>query len=174
MFGYTSAEAVGRSIRMIIPADRQHEEDFVLGRIRAGEMVDHYETKRIRKDGTELDISLTISPILDDRGEVIGASKIARDITERTRLRAAARQQAQIAQQLSQIGAAVAASLDQGAIIQKVTDAAMMVTGAELGAFLYNATDGESGEAYMWYTRSGTPNDALGHYPAAGPTGVFV
>jgi PAS domain S-box-containing protein len=174
MFGYTSAEAVGRSIRMIIPADRQHEEDFVLGRIRAGEMVDHYETKRIRKDGTELDISLTISPILDDRGEVIGASKIARDITERTRLRAAARQQAQIAQQLSQIGAAVAASLDQGAIIQKVTDAAMMVTGAELGAFLYNATDGESGEAYMWYTRSGTPNDALGHYPAAAPTGVFV
>ena len=83
MFGYTAEEAVGRSIRMIIPADRQAEEDMVLARIRAGEALTHFETIRQRKDGTLIPISLTVSPIHDDDGRVIGASKIARDISER-------------------------------------------------------------------------------------------
>src|SRR4051812_17919169 len=83
MFGYTAAEAVGRSIRMIIPADRQHEEDYVLSQIRAGKAIRHYETIRQRKDGSPIPISLTVSPIYDDDGTVIGASKIARDITDR-------------------------------------------------------------------------------------------
>src|SRR5829696_6395425 len=64
MFGYTSEEAVGKSIRMIIPADRQFEEDTVLGRIRAGQSVTHFETLRQHKDGTIVPISLTVSPIL--------------------------------------------------------------------------------------------------------------
>src|SRR5579862_45434 len=68
MFGYSAAEAIGRSIRMIIPADRQHEEDMVLARIRAGEAVTHFETLRRRKDGTLLPISLTVSPIFDEAG----------------------------------------------------------------------------------------------------------
>ena len=68
MFGYTAAEAVGKSIRMIIPADRQSEEDLVLSRIRAGQSVTHYETIRERKDGTQIPISLTVSPIYDDAG----------------------------------------------------------------------------------------------------------
>ena len=85
MFGYTAGEAIGQSIRMIIPRDRQDEEDAVLDRIRRGEHVDHYETIRCRKDGTTLPISLSVSPILDEQGVVIGASKIARDITERKR-----------------------------------------------------------------------------------------
>src|SRR5215216_6627831 len=91
MFGYTAAEAVGRSIRMIIPADRQTEEDIVLGRIRNGQAMQHFETIRQRKDGTRLPISLTVSPIYDDSGKVIGASKIARDITDRKRADAMAR-----------------------------------------------------------------------------------
>ena len=85
MFGYTAAEAIGQSIRMIIPADRQGEEDMVLARIRAGEAITHFETIRQRKDGTLIPISLTVSPIHDDAGQVIGASKIARDISERMR-----------------------------------------------------------------------------------------
>ena len=85
MFGYTAAEAVGQSIRIIIPADRQHEEDYVLGQIRAGRPVRHYETIRQRKDGSTLPISLTVSPIFNEHGEVIGASKIARDVSERKR-----------------------------------------------------------------------------------------
>ena len=91
MFGYTEAEAVGQSIRMIIPDDRQAEEDMVLGRIRAGKALTHFETIRQRKDGSLIPISLTVSPIHSDDGQVIGASKIARDITERTQLLAEAR-----------------------------------------------------------------------------------
>jgi PAS domain S-box-containing protein len=94
MFGYTAAEAIGRSIRMIIPADRQDEEEMVLSRVRAGESISHFDTIRQRKDGTLIPISLTVSPIHDDAGRVIGASKIARDISERERLLAAAREHA--------------------------------------------------------------------------------
>jgi PAS domain S-box-containing protein len=85
IFGYTAAEAVGRHITMIIPADRLSEEDEVLARIRRGEHVDHFETVRQRKDGRLIDISLTVSPIHNAAGQVIGASKIARDISERRR-----------------------------------------------------------------------------------------
>ncbi len=86
MFGYTAPEIIGRSIRIVIPDDRQSEEDEVLARIRRGERVDHFETMRKRKDGTLFPVSLTISPILDDTGRVVGASKIARDISDRKRL----------------------------------------------------------------------------------------
>jgi PAS domain S-box-containing protein len=83
MFGYTSAEAVGQNITLIIPPERRHEEDTVLARIRAGQSVDHFETVRVRKDGQTVDVSLTISPVRGAGNEVIGASKIARDITAR-------------------------------------------------------------------------------------------
>jgi PAS domain S-box-containing protein len=85
MFGYTAAEMIGSSIRRIIPADRQSEEDTVLAAIRAGRRVDHFETVRKGRDGRLLPISLTVSPILDGEGKVIGASKIARDISDRKR-----------------------------------------------------------------------------------------
>ena len=85
LFGYTADEAVGRPITMIIPADRQEEEPAILDRLKRGERVDHFETIRVRKDGSRADISLSISPIRDESGRVTGASKIARDITERKR-----------------------------------------------------------------------------------------
>ena len=90
IFGYTADEAIGKSIRIIIPAERQPEEDDVLAHIRQGLTVDHFETVRQRKDGTLLDVSVTISPVRNAEGRVIGASKIARDITEQRRLRAIA------------------------------------------------------------------------------------
>src|SRR5215203_6395658 len=83
LFGYSAEEAIGRSIRMIIPNDRQHEEDEVLAQIRAGSPVTHFETIRQHKSGRLVPISLSVSPIYDDAGAVIGASKIARDITDR-------------------------------------------------------------------------------------------
>jgi PAS domain S-box-containing protein len=83
IFGYTPEEAVGQNIRMIIPADRWAEEDEVLARIGRGERVDHFETIRRAKDGHLLNISLTVSPIKDASGRIVGASKVARDITER-------------------------------------------------------------------------------------------
>lgn len=81
VFGYTSAEIVGKSITTIIPADRQHEEPVILARLRKGERIDHYETIRQRKDETLLDVSVTISPIRNSHGEIVGASKVARDVT---------------------------------------------------------------------------------------------
>ena len=89
LFGYTSAETVGQSVTMLIPPDRLDEEPNILARLKRGERVDHFETIRRKKDGTLIDISLTISPVRDGRGTVIGASKIARDISERKRAEAA-------------------------------------------------------------------------------------
>jgi PAS domain S-box-containing protein len=83
LFGYTAEEAVGKPVTILIPPDRHDEELAILARIRRGERIDHYETVRIRKHGSRIDISLTVSPIKNAEGKIIGASKIARDITER-------------------------------------------------------------------------------------------
>jgi len=88
IFGYTSEEAVGRSIRMLIPPDRSFEEDIVLARIARGERVPPFDTVRWRKDDTLVDVSVTVSPIRDESGAIVGASKIARDISERKRIEA--------------------------------------------------------------------------------------
>jgi PAS domain S-box-containing protein len=85
IFGYAPEEVIGKSITILIPEDRLDEEPNILHRIRKGERIDHFETIRRRKDGTLLNISLTISPVMNADGEVVGASKIARDITDRVR-----------------------------------------------------------------------------------------
>ena len=92
LFGYTPEEAIGQHITLIIPADRTDEETEILARIRRGDRVDHFETIRIRKDRTRLNISLTISPVKDLNGNVMGASKVARDITDRKRAEEALRE----------------------------------------------------------------------------------
>jgi PAS domain S-box-containing protein len=92
IFGYTAEEMVGQSIAILMPPDRTDEEVSILRRIAAGERVDHFETVRIRKDGGMVELSVTISPIQSADGRVIGASKIARDITERKRIEAVARE----------------------------------------------------------------------------------
>lgn len=161
MFGYTAAEAIGRSIRILIPDDLQAEEDGVLAKIRAGESIDHYETIRQKKDGTKLSISLTVSPIRDDSGRVIGASKIARDITEQVRLRTIAREHAINTEHLAQVGAVVASSLDRDTIVQKVTDMATELTGAEIGAFFYIVRDVHTGAAHVLHKLSGPGKDSF-------------
>jgi PAS domain S-box-containing protein len=83
LFGYTAAEAIGRPVTMLIPPERHDEEPRIIARIRAGERIEHYETVRRRRDGSSVDISLSVSPMKDARGTIVGASKIARDITER-------------------------------------------------------------------------------------------
>jgi PAS domain S-box-containing protein len=85
LFGYTAEEAIGRHISMIIPLDRRDEETRILARLSQGKRIDHFDTIRMRKDGTTFEISLSISPVRDVAGKIIGASKIARDITERKR-----------------------------------------------------------------------------------------
>lgn len=85
IFGYTPEEAIGMPVTMLIPSDHDDEEPEIISRIRRGERVDHYETVRLRKDGTRIDISLCVSPIRDAQGTVVGASKISRDISARRR-----------------------------------------------------------------------------------------
>jgi PAS domain S-box-containing protein len=86
LFGYTASEAVGQHISLIIPADRRNEETVIIERIKRGERIEHFDTIRIRKDKALLEISLTISPVRDANGRIVGASKIARDISQRKRI----------------------------------------------------------------------------------------
>ena len=96
MFGYTREEAVGQHITLVIPEDRRDEEVKIVERLRRGDRVDHFETVRVRKDGTLLDLSLTISPVKDAAGRVVGASKVARDITERKQVEQALAERARL------------------------------------------------------------------------------
>ena len=91
LFGYTAEEVIGKSITILIPPERLNEEEMILSRISRGEPLDHFETVRVAKDGRRIHISLTVSPIHNAEGHVIGASKIARDITERKETEAALR-----------------------------------------------------------------------------------
>jgi PAS domain S-box-containing protein len=157
MFGYPAHEAIGKSIRLIIPADRQAEEDHVLASIRSGRAVRQFETIRQRKDGTLIPISLTVSPVRDEHGVVVGASKIARDISEQSRLRAAAEEQARTTSRLSEVGAVLASSLDREVIVERVIRLATELTGARFGGFFHSEMDPRSGETRMLHTAFGTP-----------------
>ncbi len=86
LFGFSAEEAIGRHISLVIPPERIAEEDKIIASLKAGQRIEHFETERVRSDGRRITVSLTISPIKDDSGNVIGASKIVRDITERKRL----------------------------------------------------------------------------------------
>ncbi len=112
LFGYTAAEAIGRPIMIIIPSERVEEEAFVMARIRAGVRVEPFETVRRRKDGTFVDVSVTVSPIRGSSGEIVGASKIARPITEQTIVRREAAEARERLAFLAEVGAALGSSLD--------------------------------------------------------------
>ena len=99
IFGYTAEEMIGTSIMRLIPPDRQTEEQEILSRIRRGERVDHFETIRLAKDGRQLNISVTVSPIKDSDGRVVGASKVARDVTERKKAEEALRKASEEAEE---------------------------------------------------------------------------
>jgi PAS domain S-box-containing protein len=125
MFGYTAAEAIGKSIRIIIPPDRHDEEVAVLDRIRRGERVDHYETIRCRKDGRCLPISLTVSPIHDERGVVVGASKIARDISDRKRAEEAREREHRRVEFFARVAETLSKSLDYEETLKNVAHLAV-------------------------------------------------
>jgi PAS domain S-box-containing protein len=181
IFGYAAVEAVGRSIHLIIPDDRRGEEDNVLAHIRRGEKVDHFETIRRRKDGSFIPISLTVSPIRDEAGVVIGASKIARDITERKQaeedratLLALAQEHASVAEKLNQVGSQVAAALDTNSVVQAVTDAATEVTGAEFGAFFSRSSERQGRDGYQLRALSGAAVEGFSSLPPPRATALIA
>ena len=101
IFGYSAAEAIGQPIKMLFPPDRLDEEDYLLNQIRAGTKVSHYESERLCKDGKRIIVSITLSPIRDVSGQIIGASKIARDVTEQKRIGRALEEQNTLLRQMS-------------------------------------------------------------------------
>jgi PAS domain S-box-containing protein len=117
LFGYTAGEAVGRHITLLIPEERRFEEERILAALRRGDRVDHFETVRVAKDGRRLEISLSVSPVRDADGKIVGASKVARDVTERRRAeRALAQQREWFRVTLASIGDAVITTDRAGAV----------------------------------------------------------
>ncbi|HKS37446.1 MAG TPA: PAS domain S-box protein [Verrucomicrobiae bacterium] len=129
IFGYTAAEAVDQSILMLIPTDRVNEEQKILEQLRKGERTEHFETVRKRKDGTLVDVSLSVSPIKDSRGKIIGASKIARDITRRRQDEEAVRQNDALKAAILDSTMDAILSIDSGGKIHEWNKAATAIFG---------------------------------------------
>jgi PAS domain S-box-containing protein len=172
LFGFTAEEMIGSPILRVIPPERHHEEEHILSRIRRGERVDRYETVRVHKSGAPIEISLTVSPIKDASGKIIGAAKIAHDISERRRIEQSLREEAFALETLNRLGSAVASQLDLERVVQIVTDAATDLTGAEFGAFFYNVVN-ESKESYWLYSLSGASREQFAKFPMPRNTAIF-
>jgi len=172
IFGFTAEEVIGKPITIIIPPDHLDEEPNILARLRAGERIDHYETVRMRKDGERLNISLTVSPIKGPSGKIVGASKIARDITPRKHYERMLREQADALRTLNEVGKLISAELDLHKTVQAVTDAATALTGAKYGSFFYNVLN-EEGASYMLHTLAGAPRELFEDFPMPRATDLF-
>ncbi|MBV9904276.1 MAG: PAS domain S-box protein, partial [Alphaproteobacteria bacterium] len=172
VFGYAAAEAIGKPIRMLIPHELQAEEDMILARIRRGEHIDHYQAVRRHKSGRHIHVSLSISPIRNRSGEIVGAAKIARDISARIHAEQQLEQQRIRLEWLNRIAKVLARDLDLDRIVQTVTDVATELTGAQFGAFFYNVTN-DAGESYQLYTLAGAPRSAFEQFPMPRNTAVF-
>jgi PAS domain S-box-containing protein len=116
LFGYSAEEAIGRSVIMLIPAPLRAEEAMILSRLSRGERVEHYETRRLRKDGTEFEVSLSVSPIRDAQGAIVGAAKIARDISEARRLQ---RVERELNEELQEQAAELEQQVEEGQALQE-------------------------------------------------------
>lgn len=173
LFGYTESEAVGKHISLIIPQNRIQEEGVIIGKIRSGERIDHFETIRVTKSGENVYISLTVSPIKNSKGEIIGASKVVRDISRQKIADDRLQSYAERLEILNSVGMAISADLDVQGVLQKVTDATTQLTGASFGAFFHNVVN-DGGESYMLYTLSGVPKEAFEKFSMPRNTEVFA
>lgn len=173
IFGYRHDEMVGQSILRLFPPERAGEVHRILGAIGRGERVRHFESERIRKDGRRITVSLSVSPIRDREGTVIGASKIARDITDRRRVEAERQAALRELTTLYAVGQAVASAFDRERVLQTITDAATDLSGAAFGAFFYNVTTPEGGH-YMLYALSGAPREAFEGFGMPRNTAIFA
>ncbi len=160
IFGFTEEETLGKSITMLIPKERLKEEKHIIQNIKRGKKVDHFETIRKAKDGRLIPISITVSPVKDLRGNIVGASKVARDITARKQAEAEINQQNSNLEILNSIGKSISENLDVQGVMQRVTDATTKLSGASYGAFFYNSYH-ENGESFKLYTLSGAARESF-------------
>lgn len=141
IFGYTAEETIGRPITILILQDRLEEEIDILDRLKRGERIDHYETVRVRKDGSTVDISLTVSPIRDSAGNLLGASKIARDITLTKRIEQVLQDENRMLTLLNRTGRLIGSQLELRSLVGAISEAAAELSGAKYCAFFYEAMD---------------------------------
>jgi len=154
-FGYTENEAIGKHISFLIPKDRLQEEEIIIGNVANGIRVDHFETVRLNKNGQPIPISLTVSPIKDEKGVVIGASKIARDISALKTALLKTQRYAEHLEVINSLSTTISEDLDMEVILQKITDITTRLTGAQFGTFIYNDRNPSTGEVYTLRTSSG-------------------
>ena len=173
LFGYSASEVLGKPVTVLIPPDHLDEEPAILERLKRGERIDHYETVRVRKDGTRLEVALTVSPIRDGDGKLVGASKISRDITLQKRSEKETAEHARVLELLHAAGSSIAAQLDLPTLVQTVTDAATALSGAQYGAFFYNVTD-PARERYPLVALSGASVEAFAQLGLPRNTPVFT
>jgi PAS domain S-box-containing protein len=160
IFGYNEEEVIGKHISILIPPYRLDEETSIISSIKRGETVDHFQTTRLNKVGEEIDISLTISPIKDSYGNIIGASKIARNITLQKEAEESLLRNNNRLKILNRFGRTIYRELDVNAIVQKVADATTQISGANFGCFFY-FTEDENHENQMLFKTSGFSNEDL-------------
>ena len=172
IFGYKEEEILGKSIKILIPPSRLQEEDEILRQIRSGKKVDHFETIRLDKFGREIPISITVSPVKDNYGNIVGASKIARDISEQVKAQREIERNAENLELLNSIGKLILGNLDANSLLQQVTDATTKITGAAFGAFFYNTTDVD-GDPFLLYTLSGVSKTVFEQLGMSKRTDVF-
>jgi PAS domain S-box-containing protein len=130
LYGYTATEMVGQPIARLIPPDLADDFPMIMARLRRGERIEHYETQRLAKDGTRRDVSLTISPLYDSTGQIIGASKVARDITARKQTEAELDRRRQETVLLADLVQQLSASLDLDTVLQRVATGAQVLCGS--------------------------------------------
>ena len=165
IFGYMAAEILGKPVSILAAPGHHDEMPDILSRIKRGERVEHYETRRCRQDGQIIDVSLTVSPVRDADGRIVGASKIARNISDRKRaekvladLLSREKEARRTAELLNRVGPRLAAQLDPEKLLQEVIDIATALIGAECGAFFQNAVN-EQGESHVLRAVSGVPRE---------------
>lgn len=172
LFGYAESEAIGKHISVLIPPERLEEEQVIIEKVSNNEKVDHFETIRMTKTGQRIPISLTVSPVLNAKGNIIGASKIVRDISRQKMSDDRLSRYIKSLEVLNAVGKAISEDLDIEVILQKVTDATTQLTGAAFGAFFHNVVN-HLGESYMLFTLSGATKEAFEKFGMPRNTDVF-
>ncbi len=173
MFGYSPEEVLGKDATTITPPELVAETRARFEKFRHESEPQHFETVRRAKDGSLVDVAITLSPITDEAGRLIAISAMARNITERKRNEEQLREQAEIIETVNRLGQTLAGELDLHKLVQAVTDAATELSGARFGSFFYNVLN-EEGASYMLYTLSGVPRSAFEHFPMPRNTDIFA
>lgn len=167
IFGYSEEEVLGKSITILIPEERLQEEDVILNRIVNGKKIDHFETIRKHKSGKEISVSITVSPIKDSRGKIVGASKVARDISAQVESQVAMERYVKNLETLNTVGNSIAEKLNVKEILQRVIDATTEITGAAYGTCFYKNSEEKEGGLRFFTTskKSACPQEKKKIFP---------